>query len=106
MANPVSREQDPVKLAPGVYKVLFENDRVRMLEIRLRPGGKSPMHSHPPYVAYALGRFKIRLTLPDGQTKQLIFSEGETGWSDAETHSVENVGDTDLHALNIEIKGP
>ncbi len=105
MPNPIPPERDPVKLAPETYRVLLENDHVRVLEIRLKPGAKSPMHSHPPYVAYALSRFKIRLTMPGGQTKQMVFWDGETGWSDAETHAVENLGDTELHALNIELKG-
>lgn len=106
MPTPISPEKDPVKLAPETYRVLLENDRVRVLEIRLEAGGKSPMHSHPPYVAYALSRFKIKLTTPDGQSRQMVFWDGETGWSEAETHAVENLGDTELHALNIELKGP
>ena len=43
----VSRAQDPVKVAPGIYKVILENDHVRVLEVTLKPGEKVPMHSHP-----------------------------------------------------------
>jgi quercetin dioxygenase-like cupin family protein len=43
-------EQDLVKVAPKICKVLLENDRVRVLEIRFKPGGKLPMHSHPAYI--------------------------------------------------------
>lgn len=104
MASPVAPGLDPVRIAPHIYKVLLENDRVRVLEIRLAPGAKSPMHAHPCYVSVALNRFKLKLTLADGSSRQMIFSEGETGWSDAETHSVENIGDFEMHALNIELK--
>lgn len=104
MANPIPSGSDPVALAPEIYKVLFENEHVRVLEIRLKPGAKSPMHSHPHYVAVALSRFKLKLTTPDGQTRQMIFSEEETGWSESETHAVENIGDFEMHALNIELK--
>lgn len=41
----VRRILDPVALSPQLYSVRFENDRVRVLEYRLKPGGKEPMHS-------------------------------------------------------------
>ena len=47
--------QDPVEVAPNVYSVLFENERVRLLEVREAPGESSAMHSHPDYVIYSLG---------------------------------------------------
>jgi hypothetical protein len=36
--------EDAAKVAPHVYKVVFENDRVRVLEARLGPGVKTQMH--------------------------------------------------------------
>ncbi len=45
---------DAVQLAPHVYKVLFENERVRVLQVRLKAGESSAMHSHPAYVIYGL----------------------------------------------------
>ena len=97
-------DRDPVEVAPEVYSVLFENDRVRVLEIRLRPGGKSPTHSHPAYAIYALAAGKVRFTLPDGTSKELELEAGQAGWSEAETHEVDNLGDTEVRALNIELK--
>jgi hypothetical protein len=40
-----TRAQDPVKQSPQYYKVLLENDQVRVLEYRLKPGEKEPMHN-------------------------------------------------------------
>ena len=97
-------EHDPVKVAPKIYKVLLENDRVRVLKVRLKPGKKSPMHSHPAYVIYALSTCKVRFTLPDGKTKEVKMKAGETAWSDAESHVVDNIGSTEVHVLNIELK--
>jgi quercetin dioxygenase-like cupin family protein len=96
--------QDPVKLAPEIYKVLLENDLVRVLEIHLKPGGHSPMHSHPAYIAYALTDSKVRFTLADGKTKELEMKAGEAAWSDAESHAVDNIGSTEARVLNIELK--
>jgi beta-alanine degradation protein BauB len=42
--------QDPVKVDPMHYCVLFENAHMRVLEYRDEPGDKAPMHSHPAYI--------------------------------------------------------
>jgi quercetin dioxygenase-like cupin family protein len=38
---------DPVRVDPKHYKVEFENERVRVVRIKYKPGEKSVMHSHP-----------------------------------------------------------
>ena len=98
--------QDVVKVAPESYKVLLENDRVRVLEYRLKPGQKEPMHSHPDYVVYALSSAKAKLTLPDGKTIEREIKASEAVFLGAETHTVENVGTTEAHGLIIELKEP
>ncbi len=97
--------QDPAKVTPNTHKVLLENDRVRVLDIRVKPGTKVPMHSHPDYVVYALSDFKVKFTFPDGKTAEVEGKAGEATWRDAETHAAENVGTTELHVLNVELKG-
>jgi hypothetical protein len=39
-------ELDAVKAAPKHHKVLFENDRVRVLEVTLEPNDEEPVHHH------------------------------------------------------------
>jgi hypothetical protein len=34
------------EVAPDVYKVVFENERLRLLEVRMAPGAASELHSH------------------------------------------------------------
>jgi quercetin dioxygenase-like cupin family protein len=98
--------QDPVKVAPEVYKVPLENEKVRVLEIHLKKGGKSAMHSHPAFVIVALSPCQARFTMPDGKTKETMMKPGQVVWSEATTHSVENIGSSECHVLNIELKGP
>jgi quercetin dioxygenase-like cupin family protein len=43
-----------VQAAGGFYKVIVENDTVRVLEYRGAPGSKTPMHGHPNVIAYAV----------------------------------------------------
>ena len=97
--------QDAVKVAPGAYKVLLENDHVRVLDVRLPAGGKAPMHSHPAYIVYALSDGKVRFTSPKGKTQEIDIKAGEATWRPAESHAVENIG-PDVHVLNVELKAP
>ena len=52
---------DPVETNPHHYKVVFENDRVRVLEYTDRPGEKTTPHEHPDSVMYTLSTFRRRL---------------------------------------------
>lgn len=87
-----------------VFKPLMENDRVRILEFRLDPGTKTPQHSHPDTVVIALNDQKLRFIYPDGQKKELEFKIGAAKWIDAETHIVENIGETEARGTIIELK--
>ena len=98
--------QDPVKTSPQYYKVLLENDQVRVLEYRLKAGEKEPMHSHPAGVVYVLSGAKLKFSYPDGRTEERAAATGETIWRDPTTHAVKNVGDTEAHAIAIDVKTP
>jgi quercetin dioxygenase-like cupin family protein len=98
--------QDPVKVAPENYKVVLDNAQMRILDVHLAPGGKTPMHSHPGYAVYSFTDSKVKFTMPDGKTAVVDIKAGETMWRNAETHSAENVGTTEVHVLNIELKAP
>ena len=95
---------DAVKVAPHVYKVLLENDRVRVLEARLRPGDKTEMHSHPAIVAYPTTGGKFKFTSPDGQSMEIEVEAGQPMYMDAADHATENVGTTDGAVILIELK--
>ncbi len=97
--------QDPVKVSPETTKVLLENDRVRVLDVRVKPGEKEPMHSHPANVVYCLSDSKIKLTYPDGKTEERECKPGVARWSEAVTHASENVGTTEHHLVQVELKG-
>ena len=62
------------------------------------------MHSHPNYIVYTLKPFKARITLPDGTQRISEHGAGEAYWNPALSHSVENLGSTDIHNLIVELK--
>ena len=100
----VARAQDPVKLAPGMYKVAIDNADVRALDITIKPGGKVAMHYHPASVITAYTPCKLRFTSPDGKSNEAEFKAGDIAWRDAESHAGENIGTADCHVLQVELK--
>jgi quercetin dioxygenase-like cupin family protein len=96
---------DATRVAPHVYRVLFENERVRVLEVTMQPGERSDMHSHPDYFAYVLGDGgAVRFTMPSGETAELELPAGASMWREAEEHATENVGRTVVRAIFLEPK--
>jgi quinol monooxygenase YgiN/quercetin dioxygenase-like cupin family protein len=106
LASPASSPaQDPVPLYPENYKVILENERVRVVDFRLEKGATEKLHSHPAHVAVFLGDFRIRFTLPNGETRIREAHAGEVAYSAATAHASENVGPTDAHGILVELKG-
>lgn len=108
MLSAVSRvaAQDPLPIYPENYKVLVENDRVRVLDFMLRRGGTEKSHSHPAHVVYVVAPFKIRFTFPDGRTAVREAKAGDVLFSEAVTHATENIGSGDAHGILVELKTP
>jgi hypothetical protein len=99
--------QDAVQVQPASFRVVFENERVRVLEFNSRPGlglCGTGMHSHPAHVSVALSPAKARVKLPDGKTIIAENKLGDVFWSEAETHEVENISGRNVRALMIEMK--
>ena len=100
----VPPDEDPVKISPQYYTVRFENDQVRVLEYRLRPGEKEAMHSHPAGVVHYLSDATFLTTLPDGTVSEGSVKKGDVQWREFTRHAAENIGSTDALAFAIELK--
>ena len=98
--------QDPVKVDAKHYKLVFENDRVRVLRITYGAHEKSVMHDHPDSVAVFLTDHHVKFTLPDGKTEEVQGKAGENSWSQAGKHLPENISDKPMELILVELKGP
>ena len=96
---------DPVDTNPDSYAVVFENDRVRVLEYRDVPGHRSVPHEHPDSVMVTLSSFRRRLSAGEHQV-DVELPGGAVRWLDAQSHSGENTGDTETHCLFVELEEP
>jgi len=97
--------QDPLKVAPGMYKLLFENERVRVMEVTFKPGESIAPHSHPDHILYAITGGKLSITA-GGKTQEANIAAGQTMWTAAETHFAKNVGTSTIRILVTELKEP
>ena len=100
----ITRAQDPVEANPGKYTVLFENDRVRLLEYRDAPGDESAPHQHPDHLVYSLSDWEREFILEDGTVVPAQFKVGDFMWVSANRHSARNTGKVPTHALIFELK--
>jgi hypothetical protein len=96
---------DPTVTDPDKYKVVFENERVRVLEYRDRPGERTSPHHHPDSFMYTLSSFERRLVHGERET-DVQMEAGRAGWLSAQDHAGENIGSTDTHVLFVELKDP
>ena len=96
--------EDAVAVAPHVYKVLAENDRVRVLESRMKPGDKTAMHGHPLVIVVALTHAKVRFTSPGGDTAELEIPAGAAAIEEETEHTTENIGDSEVRVILVELK--
>jgi hypothetical protein len=98
-------EKDPVTTNPGLYRVVMENERVRVLEYQDRPGDRTTPHAHPDSVMITLSAFRRRLVAGSAQ-REVQMPAGAASWLGAQEHSGANIGDTQTHAFFVELKEP
>jgi quercetin dioxygenase-like cupin family protein len=97
---------DPIETDGDKYRVILENDRVRVLRYEDRPGAKTQPHYHREFVLYALSAFRRRLTFPDGTVKERDFKAGDVIWMPEQVHVGENIGTTNTDVVIVESKMP
>jgi mannose-6-phosphate isomerase-like protein (cupin superfamily) len=105
VAAAAARAQDPVKVDPKHYTVIFENDSVRVLRIHYAPGEKSVMHHHPQSVAVFLHDQTAKFTYPDGKTEVVTVKAGDANVTPGGEHLPENIGTVPVDLVLVELKG-
>lgn len=95
---------DPVVAGPTVYKKVFENERVRVLEVTFKKGAKIGAHAHPDHAVYVLEAGKLRIEPDKGAAKDFDFAVGNGVFLPAQVHSASNAGKTEVKAVVFELK--
>jgi quercetin dioxygenase-like cupin family protein len=84
-------------------KTELENERVRVLDVTFKPGEKAPLHHHPDHVVYVRSGGKLKLKI-EGKTDVLTMEKGKTLFLQEQSHEVENIGQTTVDLLVVELK--
>jgi len=96
-------DTDPTTTNPGLYRTLWENDDVRVLEYRDEPGQQTTPHEHPNTVMITLTGFDRRLSSGE-VTRDVTLAAGSAAWLPAQSHSGKNIGETPTHTILVELK--
>ncbi len=103
---------DALAAAPDYHRVLLENDHVRVLEVRIKPGQTVPVHTHrwPSVVQVRTASDFLRrdaegkLTF-DSRTAGSAQNAPDVVWTPPlPPHSVENIGASEIHLIAVELK--
>lgn len=102
---------DALSAAPRNHRVLFENERVRVLDTSVAPGETVPLHTHRwPSVLYILAWSDFVRRGAEGEVlldsrRSGAVAPGMALWSGPlGPHTLENVGESELRAISVELK--
>lgn len=103
---------DAVAAAPDHHLVILENEQVRVLDTRIAPGQRTPIHTHAwPSVLYVMSwsdfiRYDAHDTIVlDSRSFTASPAVGTALWSaPLGPHCAENVGDQELRVIAVELK--
>ena len=104
---------DALACAPAHHRLVFENEQVRVLDTRIAPGERTPVHTHRwPAAHYVLSWSDFVRRDADGAVLLDTRATGiraapEALWGDPlPPHSLENVGTALLRIISTEVKSP
>ena len=100
----ISDYDDIVAIAPESHEVIFENDVIRVLKVTVPAGGTVGMHRNPENINYILKSGTFRLIEPSGSAVDVQVLEGQVIPAPKGSHAVENIGDTEIQTVCIELK--
>ena len=101
---PPESDPDAVAADPDHYSTSFENDVVRILEIRYGAGETSVMHHHPQHCWVMVGDSDWTMALPDGATEDVPGTSGDFGCVEAGPHQPTNSGSGTARVVAYEVK--
>jgi hypothetical protein len=105
---------DALQAAPRHHRLVFENERVLVLDTLIAPGDIVPVHTHCWQAVNQIDRWSD-FVRRDAAGQVLVDTRGRpppatlpfTVWSEPlPPHTLENVGCGDLHVISVEIKAP
>lgn len=98
--------QNGKQLSKNESRIEIENDRVIVRRNLRLPHAFTPMHSHREGVVIYLSDVHERSTAPDGTSKEVSHKAGEVVWAPVREHALENLANTKIEVIEVELKEP
>ena len=96
--------EDALQAAPNNYKLLFENDRVRMLDLSIDPGDRVAMHHLKDHLMYVVTDCSAEFTSSEGESQQCGLSRGQAQWYSSKSQEIANKGNLPMQVIIVEFK--
>ncbi len=96
---------DPIRVAPHIFGLEFENDKVRVIRQTVRNGETQPLHAHPDRLLVYLQTCAWIEDDGHGGKRMQSFEYGQVVWAEAQTHGGETANVVqECRILEIEIR--
>lgn len=106
--SPAPKGKDPLKAGGKMYKKVFENEKVRVLEVTFKKGAKIAEHAHPDHFNYVAEAGQLEVTAPGAEgvkeKQKLDLTLGQGVFIPATAHSAKNTGKTQVRIVVVELK--
>jgi quercetin dioxygenase-like cupin family protein len=97
-------DKDAASAAEAHAQMVFDNEHVRVIEVKIPAGEAQPLHHGLNRLIYSLSDYAIKYTSDRMAEKEAAFAAGDAHWHGADEHAVANTGDTEAHFLIFEFK--
>ncbi len=105
LAQQQADQIDPVTSSRDMYRVLLENEHVRVVRYQIEPGEKDEWHTHPAKVSYVASGGTLRITTEDGNSFVVDEQTDSASWLGAiGKHYAENIGKNTVRIILVEVK--
>jgi beta-alanine degradation protein BauB len=99
-------ELDATTVDPDRYRIVLDNDVVRVVRLGFAAGEEGVMVHHPPRVIVTLTDVQVRMAFEDGSTDERAVDRGLAAWLEAQTLQTANAGSAPLEVVLVEPKAP
>ena len=104
-SSTVSLDLQPELVSPDVYRVLFEDENMKVIEVEHEPGESDDFHAHHPMTWYAVQGGILEMTAEDGLVSVVEIKTGQVGRPlQGQVHRAKNIGDSKFKAILFEEK--
>lgn len=100
-----ARAQEKKNAIQKMEHVLADTTFLRAVEVTLKPGEKTELHTHPANFFYAITAGKLMVHFKDGKDQSYDLKAGDAGVAGPEgPHVTENVGNSTVKFLVVELE--